>query len=110
MMIGDWTDQNAFVTWDIALAAGGTYSVEIQYACPADSSGSRYGVSIEGADELRGQVWNTGSWASLSTWLPLGRLRITAGHSKLTVRAIEKPSYAVMNLSGVRLLPTNSSV
>ena len=106
MMIGDWTDQNAFVTWDLVLAAGGTYAVEIRYACPEESSGSRYGVGIEGADELRGQVWNTGSWASLSPWLPLGRLRIPAGHSRLIVRAIEKASYAVMNLSGVRLLPT----
>jgi hypothetical protein len=105
MMIGDWTDQNAFVTWDIAPAAGGTYAVEIQYACPADSSGSRYGVSIEGADELRGQVWNTGSWVSLSTWLPLGRLRIPAGRSTLIVRVLEKTAAAVMNLSGVRLIP-----
>jgi len=107
--IGNWTDQNAFVTWDIALTAGETYSVEIQYSCAADSSGSRYSVGIEGTDELRGQVWNTGGWTSLSTWLPLGRLRIPAGRSRLTVRAIQKTSYAVMNLSGVRLVPTNRS-
>ena len=106
MMIGDWTDQNAFVTWDVALAAGGTYAVEIRYACPEESSGSRYGVGIEGAGELRGQVWNTGGWAALSPWIPLGRLRIPAGRSKLIVRAIEKNSYAVMNLSAVRLIPT----
>jgi GDP-fucose protein O-fucosyltransferase len=106
MMIGDWTDQNAFVTWDFMLAAGGTYAVEIRYACPEDSSGSRYGVGIEGAEELRGHVWNTGSWAALSPWLPLGRLRIPAGRSRLIVRAIEKDSYAVMNLSAVRLVPT----
>jgi hypothetical protein len=104
-VIGDWTDQTAFVTWDLVLAAGGTYSVEIRYACPEESSGSRYGVGIEGADELQGQVWNTGSWASLSPWLPLGRLRIPAGRSMLIVRAIEKASDAVMNLSGVRLVP-----
>lgn len=104
-VIGDWTDQTAFVTWDLGLAAGGTYSVEIRYACPEESSGSRYGVGIEGADELQGQVWNTGSWASVSPWLPLGRLRIPAGRSRLVVRAIEKASDAVMNLSGVRLVP-----
>jgi hypothetical protein len=104
-VIGDWTDQTAFVTWDLLLAAGGTYSVEIRYACPEESSGSRYRVGIEGVDELQGHVWNTGSWASLSPWLPLGRLRISAGRSTLIVRAIEKASYAVMNLSGVRLVP-----
>ena len=104
-VIGYWTDQTAFVTWDLVLEAGGTYAVEIRYACPEESSGSRYGVGIEGADELQGQVWNTGSWASLSPWLPLGRLRIPAGRSRLIVRAIEKASDAVMNLSGVRLVP-----
>ena len=104
-VIGDWTDQAAFVTWELVLPAGGTYAVEIRYACPEESSGSRYGVGIEGADELQGQVWNTGSWASLSPWLPLGRLRIPAGRSTLVVRAIEKASDAVMNLSGVRLVP-----
>jgi hypothetical protein len=109
MMIGDWTDQNAFVTWDLVLAAGGTYAVEIRYACPEESSGSRYGVGIEGAGELRGQIWNTGSWVSLSPWLPLGRLRIPAGRSRLIVRAVEKASYAVMNLSGVRLVPVELS-
>jgi hypothetical protein len=107
--IGNWTDQNAFVTWDISLTAGETYSAEIQYSCAADSSGSRYSVSIEEAGELRGQVWNTGGWTSLSTWLPLGRLRIPAGRRRVTVRAIQKTSYAVMNLSGVRLVPRNTS-
>jgi hypothetical protein len=103
-VIGYWTDQTEFVTWDLVLAAGGTYAVEIRYACPEDSSGSRYGVGIEGADELQGKVWNTGSWFSLSPWLPLGRLHIPAGRSTLIVRVLEKTA-AVMNLSGLRLIP-----
>jgi GDP-fucose protein O-fucosyltransferase len=108
-VIGDWTDQAEFVTWDLLLPAEGTYSVEIRYACSRECSGSRYRVGIEGADELQGCVWNTGSWASPSPWLPLGRLRIPAGRSTLVVRAIEKASDAVMNLSSVRLVPTESA-
>jgi hypothetical protein len=104
-VIGDWTDEAAFVSWDVEPASRGTYAVEIRYACPEESSGSRYGIGIEGADEVRGQVWNTGSWASLSPWFPVGRLRVPAGRGRLVVRAIDKPSYAVMNLSGVRLVP-----
>ena len=104
-VIGDWTDQTASVMWDLRLATSGTYSVEIRYACPEESSGSRYGVGIQGADELQGRVWNTGSWVSPSPWLPLGRLRIPTGQSTLIVRAIEKASDAVMSLSGVRLVP-----
>jgi hypothetical protein len=104
--IGDWTDPSAFVTWDLPLAEGGTYLLEIRYACPEASSGSRYAVGIQGGDELQGQVWNTGSWASLSPWLPLGRLRISGGRSTLIVRALEKTSDAVMTLSRIRLVPT----
>jgi hypothetical protein len=104
-VIGDWVDQSAFVSWDLALAASTTFAVEIRYACPMESAGSRYGVGIEGGDELQGQVWNTGSWTSLSPWFALGRLHIPAGRSQLIVRAIELAEYAVMNLSAIRLVP-----
>jgi hypothetical protein len=108
-VIGDWTDQTDSVTWDVVLPTDGTYSVEIRYACPEESSGSHYGVGIQGADELQGQVWNTGGWASPSPWLPLGRLRVPAGRSTLIVRAVEKASDAVMSLRGVRLVPAERS-
>jgi hypothetical protein len=106
-VIGDWADPGAFVIWNVQLAAGGDYLVEIRYACPGESSGSQYSVGIQGADALQGRVWNTGSWVSPSPWFPLGRLRMPAGRSTLIVRAIEKAAdaEAVMNLSGVRLVP-----
>jgi hypothetical protein len=109
-VISEWTDPSAFVTWEVVPLAAGTYSVEIRYGCPADSSGSRYGVHIDGAEELEGQVWNTGCWTSLSPWLPLGRLRIPAGRSTLAVRAIDKVADAVMDLHGVRLVPAGSAI
>jgi hypothetical protein len=104
-VIGEWTDPGAFVTWEVALPTAGTYSVEIRYSCPEASSGSRYGVRIDDAEELRGQVWNTGCWTSLSPWLPLGRLQLAAGRSTLVVRAIDKVGDAVMDLHGIRLAP-----
>jgi hypothetical protein len=108
-MIVDWTDQDAFVTWDVVPTAGSTYSAEIRYACDEASSGSRYGVGICGGDELMGHVCNTGGWESLSPWLRLGRLRVPAGRSRLIVRAIKKDVHTVMSLFGLRLVPTASS-
>ena len=58
-----------------------------------ESAGSRYGVGIQGGDELHGQVWNTGSWTSLSPWFPL-RLHVPAGRSRIIVRALELAEYA----------------
>jgi hypothetical protein len=106
-VIADWTDPGAFVTWEVAVPTAATYSVEIRYGSPRDSSGSRYCVRIDGADELHGRVWNTGSWMSLSPWLPVGRLRMPAGRSTLTVRATDGAARAVMNLHGVRLVPAS---
>jgi hypothetical protein len=108
-MIVDWIDQDAFVTWDVVLTAGSTYSAEIRYACNEESSGSRYGVGICGGDELLGQVWNTGGWESPSQWLRLGQLHVPAGRSRLIVRAVEKDAHTVMNLFGVRLVPTEAT-
>jgi GDP-fucose protein O-fucosyltransferase len=108
-VIGNWTDQCDFVSWEISLAAAGEYSVEIRYGCPDQSSGSRYIIELGGTDGIEGRVWNTGGWASFSPWLPLGRLRIAAGWSTLIVRVIEKRVPAAMNLNGIRLIPVESS-
>jgi hypothetical protein len=108
-VIGSWSDAGEFVAWDLELAVGGTYAVEIRYACPPEFSGSSYRVGIAGGDELQGRVWHTGAWTSLSPWLPLGRIRVPAGGSTLIVRATEKASDFVMNLSGVRLVPTDGA-
>jgi GDP-fucose protein O-fucosyltransferase len=107
-VIGCWTDPADSVTWDLLLPSSGNYLLEIQYACPENSAGSHFRVGIE-ADELKGRTWNTGSLASLSPWLPLGRLRIPAGRSTLAVRVIQKGSNAVMNLKAVRLVPAESA-
>jgi hypothetical protein len=107
-VIGDWFDPRAFVTWNVALPAG-TYSVEIRYGAPEDSSGRRFGIRIDGEEELRARVWNTGGWTSLSPWLPLGRLRIPAGDHTVAVQSIDDVALAV-NLHGVRLVPTSSQM
>ena len=105
-LVGHWSDPTEFVTWNLAPAAARTYSVEIRYACSDEAAGSRYRVGLTGGDQLEGQVWNTGSWVSLSPWLPLGRISIPAGSGKLAVRSVGKAAGAVMNLSAVRLVPT----
>ncbi|HNP71024.1 MAG TPA: O-fucosyltransferase family protein [Kouleothrix sp.] len=105
VVIANWTEQSAFVSWELVLPAGATFAVEVRYACPMETAGSRYAVGVEGGDELYGQVWNTGSWFSLSSWFPLGRLRAPAGHCRLIVRAIDMAGYALMNLSAIRLVP-----
>jgi hypothetical protein len=105
-MISYWTDPTEFVTWELQVPRGGNYFVEIRYACPQESSGTRYCVRVEGAGKLEGRVWTTGGRTSLTPWLPLGKLCIPSGRSTLSVRALQKASDSVMNLSAVQLTPT----
>jgi hypothetical protein len=99
----DWTDPGDYAAWDLHVSHGGTYAVEIRYACPAESAGSAYTVSVRSGEELQATVWNTGAWTSTSPWLPLGRIALAPGHNTLSVRARTLVGLAVMNLSGFRL-------
>jgi len=107
-VIGNWTDESESVSWAVELTTGREYSVEIRYGCPGDSSDSRYGARVAN-DEIEARVWNSGGWTSLSPWLALGRLRIPAGRSTLTIRVIDKRAPAIMNLSALRLVPVEPS-
>lgn len=99
----DWTDPAEHAAWDLHVAEGGTYAVEIRYACPDESAGSTYTVGVRSGEELIATVWNTGAWTSTSPWLPLGRIELAPGPNTLSVRAHNLVGIAVMNLSGVRL-------
>lgn len=101
----DWTNPADHPAWDLHVAEGGTYAVEIRYACPGESAGSTYTVGIRSGEELIATVWNTGAWTSTSPWLPLGRIALASGPNTLSVRARDLVGLAVMNLSGIRLRP-----
>lgn len=109
IVVYGWSDPSAFVSWEVTLASSASYAVEIRYGCHAADAGGRYAVGSEGGTELCGQVWNTGSWTSLSPWFPLGRLTLSGGRSRLIVRALELSGSALMDLSAVRLVPVNVS-
>jgi hypothetical protein len=100
----DWTDPAEHPAWHPHLD-GGTYEVEIRYACPEESAGSAYTVDAGSGEELTATVWNTGAWTSTSPWLPLGRLELAEGPNTLVVRAQNLAGLAVMNLTGLRLRP-----
>jgi hypothetical protein len=101
----DWTNAAEHPAWDLHVAEGGRYAVEIKYACPEESAGSSYTVGVRSGEDLIASVWNTGAWTSTSPWLPLGGITLEPGPSTLSVRARDRVGLAVMNLSGVRLRP-----
>ncbi|MFA0775066.1 MAG: hypothetical protein THHGLFOP_000570, partial [Candidatus Fervidibacter sp.] len=61
--IGYWTDANDWVSWEFVLERGGTFRVEITYACDKGTGGSEFVVEVAG-QKLTGVVEETGSWTN----------------------------------------------
>ncbi len=102
--VGFWTNPADWAAWEMAVKQPGTFRVEVTYACPDASAGSRYTVDV-GGEKLSGTVEATGSWTAFKT-VELGRIRIVeAGKHALAVRAQSLAGEGVMNLRSVALKP-----
>ena len=101
--IGFWEKTDTWVSWDVEMAAPGTYTVEIVYAKP--ESGGEYTVSV-GDETLRGKVQSTGGWGTFRP-MTLGTVEIRqAGRTTIAVRPVTiGGGGGLMNLQTVRLVP-----
>lgn len=100
--IGYWTDTSCWVNWDLEMTKKGSYNVDVSYACPADSAGSTYEVSLN-AQKVSGTVDSTGAWETFKT-VRIGTVTIDKpGKISLEVRPTNKPGLAVMNLRSITL-------
>lgn len=102
--IGFWTRQEDYVSWTLNVAAAGRYKVEIIYACPPENAGTTYTLGIENGERLDGTVRATGSWTTFQTET-LGELTLPAGRVTVSVRIVNIPRGAAMNLKSVTLTP-----
>jgi len=101
--IGYWTNPADWVSWDLRIGRPGSFDVEITYACPDVSGGSRYVVGLSG-EELSGKVQGTGSWTAFETQ-KLGTVKLSGGRFTLTVKAKDLVREGVMNLQSIVLRP-----
>ncbi len=102
--IGFWTNASDFVSWNILVPEKGRYKVKITYACPQEYAGSRFTAGVEGGERLEGIVEATGSWSEFKDFV-LGEITLMPGENVFSVRVIEMPRGAVMNLKSVVLEP-----
>ncbi len=101
--LGFWTDLASSATWEFAVKKGGSFKVEVEYACEEDSSGATIGLSIAGR-ALEFEAQGTGGWSSFKK-VTLGPIEIDSD-TKATAMVVakSKPKYAAMNLRSVRLV------
>jgi alpha-L-fucosidase len=102
--IGSWTNPQDYVTWLVNAPRAGRYKVEVSYACPPGSEGSRFSVGVEGGDTLSGTVKATKGERDFRTEA-LGEIQLPAGIETVAVRVTALGRDAAMHLHEVRLLP-----
>ena len=101
--IGFWTDVNDSVSWNAAINQTGFFEIEVTYACPKESAGSEYVLTV-GEHTFNVSVTTpTASWSEFRT-VSFPAVRITkAGPLAVSITPKTKPGYAVMNLREVKL-------
>ena len=112
-----WKSTEAEVHWDLEVVHKGPYEVSLLYICPKDDLGSRIRVEADGQgieavlDEAqepnfvpspdrvpRKEVYER-RWGQFR----VGTLRLKKGRQTLSVRAVEIPGKAAMDLKAIRL-------
>ena len=102
--IGYWTDASDSVSWTVRITQPGVYQVEVVQACPDDTAGTAYAVSV-GRHNLPSNVVATGGWQRYKA-VPVGKVEINqAGSVIIKVVPGKLKGYAVMNLRAVVLEP-----
>ncbi len=120
----NWKNIEDSITWNVEVPADGIFEVELYYACGKEDVGSIIELSMQSGASgaipgssvrakvnqphdppLRGAgedcVKRTESYVKDFRPLKLGRMKLSRGAGKLTLRALEKPGSQVME---VRLL------
>jgi hypothetical protein len=115
----NWVSAEDRITWDIEVAAGGSYEAVVYYTCPQEDVGATVELSF-GAERVQGRVTEAHdpplvgaefdrvvrqgeSYVKDFRPLRLGRLRLEKGRGPLTLRALDVPHRQVMDVRAVVL-------
>ncbi|NHE58214.1 arylsulfatase [Cyclobacterium plantarum] len=109
----NWSSTQDSITWDVEVIEAGEFSVEVYYTCSEKNLGSRIQLSV-GGDQvqakvkkahdppLRGmendRVERMESYVKDFKPMPMGRIKLEKGRSKLVLKALEIPGDQVMDL------------
>jgi lysophospholipase L1-like esterase len=101
--VGYWSVAEDSAEW-LLQAPAGEYSVEILQGCGRGHGGSRVQLSVQ-EQRLEFVVRETGHFQNF-VWRSIGKLSWLGGAEQLlTLRCVEKPGGAVMDVRAIRLVP-----
>jgi hypothetical protein len=103
--VGYWTDPRDWVSWPFEVKQPGTYAVDILQGCGKGSGGSTVEFSVGPNQVLKVTVEDTGGFQNFVK-RRIGEFKLEkADRYTLTVKPVNKPGQAVMDLRQVTLTP-----
>ena len=110
----NWTSKDDSMTWDVEVATSGRYEVTVYYTCPAADVGSTFELAFNGA-RIEGKVTEANDPPALGAEndrspregesyvkdfkpLTMGVAELKAGHSDLTLKALNVTGKQVMEV------------
>lgn len=100
-----WAADGTLAHWPLHLDKAGAWDVTLRYAAPGFGEQARFELGVDGQTLLQGTVWGTCSTDNLSPWMPLGRLDLPAGASRLVLRLCGGTGATAVRWQGVQLRP-----
>ena len=117
-----WTDAQDTIWWEADVVAAGRYDVSIQYTCPPEAVGTKLRVEAGGNASVEGRITNAYNpeprqrptrhpkkrFIQTFATQRLGAIQLSAGHQRITIRALNKPADRVCDLKSVSLTKTEN--
>jgi len=101
--LGYWSGLDDHATWTVELEQARTFEVRLDHACSPETAGNQAVLSVND-QALTFRIAGTESWDEYRTRV-IGKLRLPAGPSRITVRASAPLQGYLMDLRSMLLLP-----
>ncbi len=104
--LGYWFNADDWVSWTFEITKPGKFFVDLTQSCDTDNAGSHYVVQV-GDQKLKDKVQETRSFREFRH-RRVGTFEFAkAGKCTLSIRILDKPQIAVMDLKMLTLTPTD---
>jgi putative membrane-bound dehydrogenase-like protein len=104
--LGFWSSENDHAVWTMNVTKAGRYIVRLDCACPPESAGNAYVLSIDDVT-LSGKVPSTGNWDTYRQ-ISVGTVTLKPGRKQLALRPAGKINGNLMDLKSVRVTPVET--
>ncbi len=102
--LGCWVSAAGFGRWSFEVRQGGTFDVQLDWACQDSTVGNRFQVLLDDKAVLEGQVLGTGTWDEYRQQ-KFGQVQLDPGTHRLEFRAAGEIKNALLDLRTVVLVP-----